>query len=350
MRFLWRWIIRLLVVIVIGVIGLLLPVAYTETMCRPQQSSEPYAAILEAEHHRAETRTLMTYPEWHIVHAYDDYAEVIRTGDPHEYRFISGIGGFWQSLCSLSRASGALGEVDYETKQMVYVIGVSFTAELLLKAAYEETIGRIVTLMRGAKRATLDDLSAKQAAAYAKFLQQVPWYKWNFSGDAAALAASNAEGLRNAERRFALGVEYAAKASYAAVIARAVSQVGPDDLTLRMIVRGASPDQLAEFEGVTVIGERESGVEIETIRYRSLTHLIQSMAASGVEFVEIAGNDDIMLTAISDQKSDARSLFSAQRQGYNDHRHLLAVKVPELASVVKALAEDGLLLEHIHDY
>ena len=41
--------------------------------------------LLDAEWQRAESRTLTTYPEWHIVHAYDDYARVITDGDPHEF-------------------------------------------------------------------------------------------------------------------------------------------------------------------------------------------------------------------------------------------------------------------------
>jgi hypothetical protein len=31
--------------------------------------------LVGADWQRPEGRTLMTYPEWHIVHAYEDYAE-----------------------------------------------------------------------------------------------------------------------------------------------------------------------------------------------------------------------------------------------------------------------------------
>ena len=122
-----------------------------------------------------------------IVHAYEDYAQVINSGDPHDYGFLRGIGGFWSSLCTLSRNAVAHGDIDWGTKQMVYVIGVSFTAELLLKAAYEETVGRLFASVRGAERAPLDLVSAAQATAYAGFLQQVPWYKWRFREDAEEL-------------------------------------------------------------------------------------------------------------------------------------------------------------------
>jgi hypothetical protein len=120
-----RWLKRLVLLLLVAVIGLLSPVAYIETMCRPDVQPSDYTAILPAEWQRAEGSTLLTYPEWHIVHAYDDYAEVIRTGDPHDFAFLSSIGGFWSSLCALSTTSGDHGGFPWETKQMVYTIGVS---------------------------------------------------------------------------------------------------------------------------------------------------------------------------------------------------------------------------------
>ena len=348
MKRLWRVIRGLLVMGLLAVLGLLSPVAYVETMCRPAGAPQPYATLLDPAHHRPEARTLMTYPEWHIVHAYEDYAKVIETGDPHQYEFLRGIGGFWSSLCALSRDAGQMGPVDGETRQMVHVIGVSFTAELLLKAAYEETLGRLFAALRGPQRAPLDDVSAAQSAAYAAFLQQVPWYKWPFERDAADLDARATGALRDRERQAALGLEYRAKAAYAGVIASAVAQAGPDALTLRMIVAGA-PD-LAGIDGITVIAARPEGTEIETPRYRALTALLARMAADGLDFVEIAGNDDILLTVLSDRAVEPDALTSMARQGFGDYRHLLVVKVPRLAETLRALAGRGLRLEHIHDY
>ncbi|MDM7932514.1 hypothetical protein [Tabrizicola sp.] len=89
---------------------------------------------------------------------------------------------------------------------MVYTIGVSFTAGFLAKAGYEETLGRLFVLLRGPVRAPLDDISARQAADYAVFLQQVPWHKWDFPRDAADLDKSASTTLRDRERRVALGL------------------------------------------------------------------------------------------------------------------------------------------------
>lgn len=331
-------------------VGLLAPIGYIELACRPSGETVVYESLLPPEHHRPEGRTLLTYPEWHIVHAYDDYAEVIRTGDPHDFGYLSSIGGFWTSLCNLSKATGEHGGFPGDFKQTVYTIGVSFTAELLFKGLYEETIGRFATWIRGDSRAPLDDLSAEQAKQYSAFLRQVPWYKWDFTSDAAALRAESTPVFRDRERRFALGLEYGAKAQYANVIAAAVATIEPDALTLRMIVADVDAEDLENLADLAMIGVHDQGVEIETPRYRALTNLLLQMAESGANFVEIAGNDDILFSAISNDPEHPNALYSFQRQGYGDTRHLVLVPVTDLAAVLRRLVAENLILEHIHDY
>lgn len=345
MRRAWRWLRRLAGLVLLLLAVLLFPVGYVEVMCRPQGEPAPYTALVAAEWQRPEGRTLMTYPEWHIVHAYDDYAAVIATGDPQDFGFFTAVGGFWGALCPLAQASGAHGGFDWETRQMIYTIGVSFTAEMLMKAAYEETLGRVAVWLRGPQRAELDDVSARQAGDYARFLQQVPWYRWDFDRDRADLSAGT--GFRNAERRLALGLEYRAKAAYAKVIAAAVAGMVPDALRMRVVVRGLPPEVLIASGDVQVIATRPEGVEVETPRYRAFTDLARGWAAQGGEFVEIAGNDDILFTAISEQAVMPGALYSAARQGHPGYRHLVMVQVADLA---KALRRLGPAVEHVHDY
>ena len=76
-----KWVTRLGAALVLIVAGLLSPIAYVEIACSSDVGSDDYDAILPAQYHRPESRTLLTYPEWHIVHAYDDYARVISKND-----------------------------------------------------------------------------------------------------------------------------------------------------------------------------------------------------------------------------------------------------------------------------
>ena len=335
---------------VVLIIGLIAPVGYIELACRPSGQVDAYTPILPPEDHRAEGRTLLTYPEWHIVHAYDDYAAVIENDDPHAYNYASAIAGFWTSLCSLSDASGPHGGFPSAFKQTIYTIGVSFTAELLAKAAYEETLGRAATWIRGPSRSLLDDLSAQQAREYSRFLQQVPWYKWDFTADRTALNDTASADWRDRERRLSLGLEYAVKTRYARVIAAAVANMEPDALQLRMIITDMTEAELSTFPGVRIVQTRPEGIEIETPRYRELTTLLLDMASAGANFTEIAGNDDIMFTLISDTPNLTDALHSFARQGYQDHRHLMLVDVPNLAQTLRQLGSQSIQIEHIHDY
>lgn len=343
-----RFFLRLSLLIVLGLAALAAPVVWVETMCQGEGIAAPSTPL--SGETRPEIRTLLTYPEWHIVHAYDDYAAVIATGDPHDYAFLRAIAGYWRSLCTLTRESAALGEIDGPTRQMVHVIGVSFTVEMLAKAAYEETLGRLATWVRGPVPSTLDRLSAEQAAGYATFLQQVPWYRYDFAADADTLAATADGSFRDAERAFALGIEHRVRAAYAGVIGRAVAATGFDDLTLQMIVADLSPEVLAATPGVRVIRPTPAGTEVETPRYRELTGILADWAARGARFADIAGNDRIMFTALSPRPEEPGALASLPRQGHGDVRHLFLVDVTDLAAALRALPGRGLTLEHIHDY
>lgn len=344
-----RWLLRLLALLAILVVVLLLPVARVELLCRGEPVDEVRTPLVGQQWHRNEARTLTTYPEWHIVHAYDDYARVIATGDPHDFGYARAIGGFWSSLCALAEKTPQHGGFTTDSKMTIYTIGVSFTLEMAMKALYEETLGRVATWIRGPEHSALDRVSARQAAEYATFLQQVPWYKWDFRRDAAELRAQAQGGFRDGERRFALGTEYRVKAAYAGVIENAVAQVGADALRLRMVLAGLGAEELSAYEGVELIETRPEGAVIETPRYRELTHILAAMAADGARFIEIAGNDDILFTAISDTPAEG-ALYSFARQGYGDTRSLMLVKVEDLAGILRGLADKGLTLEHIHDY
>ncbi len=349
MRTLWRWTKRLVLALFALVLLLLLPVGYVEVACTGEaQTGEPYVPLVAPEWRRPESRTLTTYPEWHIVHAYDDYARVVATSDPHDFGYLRAIAGFWTSLCPLKAQADGMGGMTGDQKMTIYTIGVSFTAELLAKAAYEETLGRLATLARGPDRAPLDDVSAQQAARYAKFLQQVPWYKWDFIADVEELRSKGGDGVRDRERRLALGLEYRAKAGYARQIEAAVAGMGEDAVRMRSVVTGIAIDDLAGIDGVRVVGDLENGIEIETDRYRAFTRIAADLAEAGGNFIEIAGNDDILFTAISPAPTADNALHSFLRQASGDYRHLILIPVADLS---ERLRQPGALrIEHVHDY
>ena len=73
MRRLLKWLgvsLLLLLAIIAG------PILYVETMCRGEALTQEEAIYVTET--RPEARTYMVYPEWHIVYAYEGYAEALK--------------------------------------------------------------------------------------------------------------------------------------------------------------------------------------------------------------------------------------------------------------------------------
>ena len=139
------------------------------------------------------------------------------------------------------------------------------------------------------------------------------------------------------------------------MIGGAVAATAPAQLVIRTIVSGLKDSELRAIDGVTVIGSRNGTVEIETPRYDQFTRILVAIAHRGGTIVEIAGNDDIMvtLTAAPDSEpvlQDATIITRLRRDGFSGDRLLVNVKVPALARFLTAhpLGDPG--LEHVFDY
>ena len=64
----------------------------------------------------------------------------------------------------------------------------------------------------------------------------------------------------------------------------------------------------------------------------------------------MAGNDEIMFTAIGSSPTHPNALFSFPRQGYGDYRHLFMVNMVDLLSILDERRDGPLVVEHVHDY
>jgi hypothetical protein len=239
---------------------------------------------------------------------------------------------------------------------MIHTIGVSFTAEMAAKAAYEETFGRLAAWLRGSGKTPQDKVVAAMAVDYAAFLRQTPWYQYDFKRESQKLWDAPVDGwLRGWERRLAIGTEFTAKRAYASVIGGAVAATGVAQVVIRSVVTGIDRATLERISGVTIIRADRSGVEIETPRYDLFTRILADIAKRGGTIREIAGNDDIMVTLTVPLDSAARVqkgrvILRMKREGFASDRLLVNVKVADLAAVLNAnpIGDPG--LEHVFDY
>jgi hypothetical protein len=225
----------------VAVVLLLSPVAYVELRCRGDRAGTGtyQPLITDPAFQRREANTYLTYPEWHIVFAYDGLAHALKTGDEHAFGYLDTISRFWSATCALTRVAAGHGGADWDTRSMIHTIGVSFTVEMLAKASYEETVGHATAWLRGSRKTPQDVVIAGVAADYAAFLRQTPWYMYPFTRKARELWIPPAGlSLRGWERRLGIGLEFEAKSVYAKVLAGAVAATAPAPLVVRSVVSG----------------------------------------------------------------------------------------------------------------
>ncbi len=91
-------------------------------------------------------------------------------------------------------------------------------------------------------------------------------------------------------------------------------------------------------------------------RWGEFTEIVPKLAKAGVRFVEISGNDEILITTVetrdqADKPEKARFLFhSAVVSPANMQRSVYLVRVEDLSSVLNSLEATDSTLEHVFDY
>ncbi len=364
-----RWLRRILAVIAILIaLSVLVPLAYIEGACRPSSGAATASApavtlpaIDEPGYRRKLNNTFFTFPEWYIVYSFEDFGRFLdRSGESH-FNYLGHIFGFWQSFCTINRAVPATAESLTEVKTMIYVIGISYSAEYAIKGLYENTVGRVFEWIRGEKRTPQDEFGRTVLQDYAAFLYTIPWYKYPFREKLDALMAISAptpSNLRSWERDFALGAEYFVKIGYAALIQKALDAGGDKEpRDIMFAVATLPPQVLAKEPRIKPIRALTAQWQlVQAPRYKALTEILQGLLDQGIGLAEIAGNHDILVTVIAPDaaKLDIKGtteLFSQEldaRPGFR--RAGLKARIDRLVDINRELKARGASIEHFYDY
>lgn len=336
------------------------PILVTETQCRSPidglATGKYQSRFGDPKWRRDETRTWLTYPEWHIVYSAEEFGQHLKTKPPSSYHYLRDIGGFWRGLCAVNRA--AAGKAGTDAKVMLYTIGISYSVELLSKAAYENTLGRVSEWIGGYKSAD-DRYAAQVQQDYGAFMHETPWYEFPFGKALSSVWGTNEPRtkFRHWERRFALSGEYGVKTGYAKLIGAASgASLGRDERTLRFVVEGNGQAVANTDSRFKVVGHAGDGLTvIEAPRYAQFTDLLLKLSHGNTKVVEISGNDDIFLTAwVPPGRRTAASgkeLFSVPLDEPRGWRRVgISTKVPNLLSTIRAIQQGGGRVEHVYDY
>ena len=341
-------------------VAALAPMVTIETRCRaPVEGLKDHRykpLIKDAAWQRDETRTWLTYPEWHIVYSAESFARHLQTKPPSSYHYLRDIRGFWSGYCAMNQA--AEGRAGTDARVMLYTIGLSYSAELLVKAVYENTLGRVAEWIGGWHSAD-DRYAAQVQQRYGAFMHETPWYEFPFGKAFDGLWQTSEPDwkFRHWERRLALSGEYGVKTGYAKLIGWASgASLGRDERMLRFVARG-SPQAIAAVDPrLKPVGSAGPGLTIvEAPRYAQFTELLEKMSDRQVKLVEIAGNDDIFVTLLLPPKvaipGPGTHLLTIPLDDPAGWRRVaLSTKVSDLTGVLRDTRLEGGRVEHVYDY
>jgi hypothetical protein len=303
------------------------------TRCYGRSSTDP--SITEAS-------TFLTLPEWYIVYNTEEYARFTTLNAPSGFPYGGSISQYWRYYGAVCDATKGKYPFSGGNHLMLAVIGSSFSIEYVLKGLYENTAGRISDMISGHDTPE-DALAHATAVEYGAFMHTVPWYDFPFAAKLSQLwrrtPMSGPHMLRKWERRLALTAEYSAKAIYGWLIGlgshAAYDAVQP---TLQAHIQRADG----------------SAADVTLPRYEAFTAAALALLHDRVRFGNIAGNDEILLTALVPAAFHAVGLNVVLTEPLltdpAQSRIAVRTQVSTLHEVVASIEKSGGKIEHLYDY
>jgi hypothetical protein len=362
-RRVFRLLVRLIgLVVLLAVLG---PAVFIGTTCYSGSATAPATrvpprAVDLPGYARPMAFTYLTLPEWFIVYSADEYAAFISRQPPSAFPYVGSVRQYWgyySAACTLTK-----GVYPFETGYhvMLGTIGASFTLESFARAAYEGTIGRLTEWL--ASTDTTEDAFARRTwQEYGAFMHNVPWYEFPFGSKLMALwrdvPLRGPHVLRKIERRFALTAEYGAKAAYGFVIRQASGAAYDQEVErVHATVDGASAAIFSDARVKQVQQVSRSSYIVTLPRYEGFTRTALALTERGVRFLDVAGNDEILVTALT-RRGASQEVPDGRLVGVGPvltdptmQRVAVSVPVSSLGGVAAYFAREHAVIEHLYDY
>ncbi|TGM07189.1 FAD-binding oxidoreductase [Leptospira barantonii] len=296
---------------------------------------------------RNEDQTFLTLPEWYIVFSSDEYANFLMHSRPSAFPYFGSIAQFWKMYGRVIVKTWNDYEFNWGYHLMINVIGVSYSAELMLKSLYENTFGRCTEWISGTTGLTeetkVEAYMQKVARDYTDFVRLRPWYEFPFYSKFKEFwtirDGENTSFVRRWERRFFFSTELLVKALYGKLIALGTESVyAPETFEIRawVVENGKGKIRLIP-------------------RYEAFTKAVPEIVKKNVSFVEIAGKRKILLTLIVPSEVNLRDREEVLYEWNiltepNQKRVAVVAPVSRLHEILINSEKNGFKVDHIFDY
>jgi hypothetical protein len=305
---------------------------------------------------RPEDDTFLTYAEWYIVWSYQEKARWQQTHLPSGFPYFGAIGQYWSGYCCSYGVVRGRYPFNLGDHLMLVVIGTSFTVEYAIKGVYENTVGRLTERIGGREPSEEDQYAARISQDYGVFVADRPFYEFPFFSALRGLWTGTQRWgphvLRKWERKMWLSLDYGIEAVYCGLIEFASHAVyGVEDDATYALIENAPDAVLSRIPAVGKV--KLAGPDtfiIRMPRYQKFTDATVQLLRAQAQFVEIAGNRQIMMTTVVPRNWNfelpaGELLFSSDvLTDRLSKRAVLRVPVARLGVIL------SLPIEHIYDY
>lgn len=296
---------------------------------------------------RNEDQTFLTLPEWYIVFSSEEYANFLKYNLPSDFPYFSSIIQFWKIYGKVVKKTWNSYEFNWGYHLMINVIGVSYSAELMLKSLYENTFGRCTEWIAGTNGLTsetnVEAYMQKVARDYTDFVRLRPWYEYPFYSKFKEFwtirDGDNTSFVRRWERRFFFSTELLIKAVYGKLIGLGTESVyEPETLELKAWIKENGKSNILSIP-----------------RYQTFTQTVPKLVSKNISFVEIAGNRQILLTLIVPCEVNLRDREEVLYEWNiltepNQKRVAVVAPVSRLHEILINSVKNGFKVDHIFDY
>lgn len=312
------------------------------------------------DYYRPESKTYLTLPEWYIVYSTDEYGAFLQNNRAGEFPHFKAVGQYWQSYVDACREIQGRYPFNGDSQFTLAFIGISFTAENMLKGAYEGTLGRFTEWVSSDTPTEEEVFAAQVAEEYGAFMHMTPWYFFPFKEKLQELWQLSLWGpdpLRKWERKLALTMEYGGKVLYAGFtnLGAQATYGGADVEKVYAVTSGVTKPMLSpDLE----IVEQSGDLQLARItRFEVFSAIVPAITADGAQLVEVAGNDEMLFTLIGSPDAD----YNFEHGTYLFDLPILtqpgltrvAVKVPvaDIGTFLQELKDrSDIKFEHMYDY